>query len=231
MLKVFLDIETLPPDEEMRGQLTSEKIRKLLRKHIEPGDHQGCTEEEFRGLALHAEYGRVLTVGVIMEKDNQVIHRGVLGRERQTMLFHLDEVRTLRGFWKLLKDFNTRHDLIIGHNVFWDLKFLTKRSIIHGIKPLKLSFAKFRSQPIFDTMQEWAAWDFSGGISLAHLAEILKVGVTKTEGMDGGQVYDQFCAGCHDLIAEYCLQDVECVRAVFYKLTDPENYSPTRPPL
>jgi|ERR1051326_5883109 hypothetical protein len=222
MLKVFLDIETLPPDEGVRAQLSPGKIRKLLRKHADDGSE--CTDEEFRSLALYAEYGRVLTIGVIMERGDELLHRGVLGREWQTMMFHLDEVRTLRGFWKLLKDFNPARDLIIGHNVFWDLKFLSKRSIIHGIKPLKLSFAKFRSQPIFDTMQEWSGWDFNAGISLGHLAEILKIGLTKTEGMDGSKVYDQFCAGCHNLIADYCLRDVECVRAIFYKLTDPEGY-------
>ncbi|HKG96348.1 MAG TPA: hypothetical protein VKA97_00940 [Pyrinomonadaceae bacterium] len=34
------------------------------------------------------------------------------------MMFHLDEARTLRAFWKLLKGFNVRHDQIIGHNLF-----------------------------------------------------------------------------------------------------------------
>jgi 3'-5' exonuclease len=230
VMRVFTDIETLPPAEDMRQQLSAAKIRKLLRKGVK--DEQGevtCTEEEFRCLALHAEYGRVLTIGLVVEVDDQVIHRGVLGRERQTMTFHLNEARTLRGFWKLLKDFRPSRDLIIGHNVFWDLKFLKKRSVINRVQPsIDLPFAKFRSQPIFDTMQEWCNWDFGTSISLVHLAEVLQLGMSKTEGMDGSRVYDQFCAGCHETIAEYCLQDVELVRAVYYRMQYPERTGPHR---
>jgi hypothetical protein len=65
----------------------------------------GCSDEEFRRLALDGDFGCVLTIGLLIEHDEQVIHRGLLGRERQTMMFHLDEARTLRAFWKLLKGF------------------------------------------------------------------------------------------------------------------------------
>jgi hypothetical protein len=221
-LRVFTDIETLPPEEDMRKQLSAKIVRKLLRKRAQAEDCETpeCTEEEFRALALYGEYGRVLTIGVIVEQDGRILHRGVLGRERQTMMFHLDEARTLRGFWKLLKGFNVNRDLIIGHNIHaFDLPFLEKRSRIQRIRPsVKFSYAKFRSQPIYDTMQEWCLWNFGQFISLDLLAEVLKLGISKTEGMDGGRVYDCFCEGRHEDIASYCLQDVEVVRAVYYAL-------------
>lgn len=226
MLRIFLDIESLPPPEDMRKQLSPAKIRRLLRRSTRQGcdSESECSEEEFRLLALYGEYGRVLTIGIITERDGEVVHRGVLGRERQTMMFHLDETRTLHGFWKLMKGFSVSRDLIIGHNVFWDLKFLRKRSLINRIRPtIDLPFSKFRSQPIYDTMQEWCTWDFNQSISLEHLAEVLKLGISKTEGMDGNRVYDCFCAGSHDAIAEYCLRDVELVRAIYYRMTNPEG--------
>lgn len=95
--RIFVDIETLPPDKDDCERGTSEELA-------------GCSDEEYRRLALDGDFGRVLTIGVIVEQDDQVIHRGLLGRERQTMMFHLDEARTLRGFWKLLKGFNVRRD-------------------------------------------------------------------------------------------------------------------------
>lgn len=97
---------------------------------------------------------------MIIEHDSVTVHRGLLGRERQTMMFHLDEARTLRAFWKLLRGFNPKRDLVVGHNLFdFDLPFLYKRSIVQRVRPsVELSFARYRSQPIFDTMHEWNKW-------------------------------------------------------------------------
>lgn len=229
--RYFIDIESLPPSDEIRPQLSPAKIRKLLRANhaqMRVDEEQTCTEEEFRQLALHAEYGRVLSIGVIVEEDGHIIHRGVLGREKQNMRFHLDEARTLRSFWKLLKDFNVNRDLIIAHNgLCFDLPFLIKRSLINRIKPsVKLTFARYRTQPIYDTMQVWSNWNWKQYISLADLAEVLKVGVSKTEGMDGSKVYDQFCAGNHQKIAEYNLNDVMVLRAIYYVMEYPEGPAP-----
>jgi DNA polymerase elongation subunit (family B) len=234
MLKIFVDIETLPPEEDMRRHLSPTVVRKLLRKKAQNGicDAQECTEEEFRELALHGEFGRVLTIGVLVEHNGEVTCHGVFGRERQTMMFHLDEARTLRGFWNLLKGFNVNRDLIIGHNIHaFDLPFLEKRSRIHRIRPtVKFSYAKFRSQPIYDTMQEWCLWNFGQFISLDLLAEVLKLGINKTKGMNGGRVYECFCEGRHEDIASYCLRDVEVVRAVYYALEYQEGPVPELPP-
>jgi hypothetical protein len=209
--KVFLDIETLPPDRQASALISSP----------EP-----CADEEFRHLALNGDWGRVLTIGLILEKNGQELHRGLLGRERQTMMFHLDEARTLRAFWRLIKGFNVRRDFIIGHNIFdFDLLFLYKRSIIQRVRPtVNLSFARYRSQPIFDTMHEWERWKWQRRyISLDQLARVLGLESSKQEGMDGSKVYDKFCAGCHDEIARYCMRDVELVRQVYNRMVFEER--------
>jgi hypothetical protein len=228
--RYFVDIESLPPPEETRQRLSPIKIRKLLRVNRDPTDAEEspCTEEEFRQLALHAEYGRILSIGLIVEENAHIIHRGVLGRERQSMRFHLDEARTLRVFWKLLDNFNAGRDLIIAHNgLCFDLPFILKRSLIHRIKPsVKLSFALYRTKPIYDTMQVWSNWDPRQYLSLADSAEVLRVGVNKTEGMEGGKVYDQFCAGNHHEIAEYNLKDVIVLRAIYYAMEYPDSPKP-----
>jgi predicted PolB exonuclease-like 3'-5' exonuclease len=229
--RYFIDIESLPPPEEMRQRLSPAKIRKLLRVNKAPtnaAEEPPCTEEEFRQLALHPEYGRVLSIGMIVEQDAHIIHRGVLGREKQSMRFHLDEARTLKNFWKLLSNFNVNRDLIISHNgLCFDLPFILKRSLINRIRPsVKLPFARYRTQPIYDTMQVWSNWDPRQFLSLSDLAEVLKVGVSKTAGMDGSKVYDQFRAGHHQEIAEYNLNDVIVLRAVYYAMEYPEGAPP-----
>ncbi|HZT59977.1 MAG TPA: hypothetical protein VFA21_15310 [Pyrinomonadaceae bacterium] len=156
-MRVFADIETLPPE------------RDALAHHPKLS---GCDETEFRRLALDGDYGRVLVIGIIIERDGRIALSGCLGRDRQTMNFHLEERRTLIGFWKLLKDFDPKRDTIIGHNILsFDLKVIYKRSYINRVQPsLTLSFARYKSQPIFDTMYEWNKWDTRKLISLDELA-------------------------------------------------------------
>ena len=215
MRRIFVDIETLPPDKGMSATGFPEEVA-------------ACSDEEFRRLALDGDYGRVLTIGLIVEHDEQVIHRGLLGRERQTMMFHLDEARTLRGFWRLLNGFNVSRDLVVGHNLFdFDLPFLYKRSVIQRVRPsVELSFARYRSQPIFDTMHQWNKWSPRKYVSLNRLAKVLGMESSKGQGIDGSRVYDKFCAGCHVEIADYCMRDVELVRAIYYRMVFPDVPQP-----
>lgn len=208
--RFFVDIETLPPREE-----DLVRYPKVC----------GCDEEQFRRLALSGDYGRVLAIGIIVERGEEIIHCGVLGRERQTMLFHLDEGRTLRAFWKLLRGFNPGRDLIVTHNgISFDLPFIYKRSVINHVKPtVELCFARYRSQPLFDTMCEWNKWDLRKFISLDELAHILGLESSKADGMDGAHVYDRFREGCHGEIADYCLRDVKLTRDIYYRMTSPDR--------
>jgi DNA polymerase elongation subunit (family B) len=222
-MRVFLDIETLPPEESERARLTFGILRRLERRAQadEFCDDDLCTDEEFRRLALHGEYGRVLCIGVIVEREGLELLRGVYGRDRRTQHFHLDEARTLRGFWNMLRNFNVQRDQIIGHNVLeFDLPFLLKRSMIWNVPAtVQLSFARYRRQPIYDTLKEWTHWDMRRSIALSELAKILKVELAKTCGMDGKRVYEAFCEDQHDEIASYCLRDVEIVQAIYRRMT------------
>jgi 3'-5' exonuclease len=226
--RYFIDIETIPPDEKVREQIAVELMRHCAENcQADPTSLlvPEKIESEFRKLALSGEMGRVLAIGVIVERDNEILHRGIIGRDRATRLFHLDEARTLNGFWRLLKDFNTERDLIIGHNIFdFDLSFLYKRSIIHRVRPpVRLSFARYRSRPIYDTMCEWNQWSFKGRVSLDRLAKALNLQSSKGQEIDGSRVYDYFCAGCHEEIAAYCMRDVELVRAIYRRMNFEED--------
>lgn len=221
--RLFIDVETLPPAEEARDSINPALAYKLENRHCAPESEAvaGCTKEQFRRLSLHAEYGRVLSVGMIVEQDGEIVCRGVLGRERESMRFHLDEARTLKGFWNQLRGFDEKRDIIIGHNIYdFDLPFLYKRSVIQSVRPsVRLSFARYRSRPIFDTMKEWELWAWRPGIKLEELAEVLRLGMTKIEGMDGSCIYDRFREGRHQEIADYCIRDVELTREIYYRLT------------
>jgi DNA polymerase elongation subunit (family B) len=221
MQRVFLDIETVPPEEHFRDNITREIVRELEidRKNADSTEIVKATEDRFRQLALKGEHGRILTIGLLIERGSKVEENGVLGLDRLTLHFHLDEARTLRGFWKLLKDFDARFDCVIGHNIMeFDLPFIYKRSVIHQIQPsVQLSFARYRSQPIYDTMCEWDHWG-RNKISLSNLAAALGLESSKQNGLDGSRVYDYYRAKRHEEIADYCKRDVQLVREIYYRM-------------
>ncbi|HEX7315875.1 MAG TPA: ribonuclease H-like domain-containing protein [Pyrinomonadaceae bacterium] len=203
MRRIFIDIETLPPAEC---------------GHAECSGRDPCPDEAYRKLALKGELGRLLCVGLIVEQNGVITQRGVLGRDRSTLRFHLDEVKTLRGVWRQFEGFDVRRDLVIGHNLFdFDLLFLLKRSIVHQVRPpVNLSFARYRSQPVFDTMREWEKWAYAR-ISLNELAQALHLKSSKGD-LDGSKVYEAFMKSDHVAIADYCLEDVMLTREIFYKM-------------
>jgi DNA polymerase elongation subunit (family B) len=214
-MRVFCDIETLPIEKEYLVNFP-----KVC----------NCDDEEYRKLSLTGEYGRVLTIGVIVEADGHVTQCGCLGRDRQTRCFHLQERKTLQAWWKLLQSFSPATDLLITFNgISFDLPFLYKRSIINRVRPtVNLSFARYRSQPLYDVMHEWNKWDPRKHISLDELARILGLTSPKEGGMDGSKVYERFCEGphTHEQLAEYCMADVRVLRACWYRMMYPEGPEP-----
>jgi hypothetical protein len=218
--RIFLDIETLPPVESFREKLEREMYAEHGPGELGPSEAEIDVEVEkrFRDFALRGEWGRLLCVGLVIEEDGVVRHCGVVGRDRGTRRFHLDEARTLRSFWHLVTGFREGQDLFIGHNLLdFDLLFLYKRSCIHGIRPsVNLLFRRYQSQPVFDTMWEWTKWHQK--ISLHELAQVLGIPSPKESGVDGLGIYDLYQQGRHEEIAQYCMLDVKCAREVFYRL-------------
>lgn len=217
MKTIFLDIESIPPDESTWSS--------------PDGTPADPDSEEFRKLALSGDYGRVLCIGVVIEQDGRLLHRGVLGRDRRSLLFHCDERRMLRAFWKLTADFDCRRDLFVGFNVIdFDLPFLLKRSIINRVRPtVEPCFARYRSAPIFDVMWEWNRWNTRTRISLDRLAHVLGLRSSKVDGITGAEVYDHYRAGNHEKIAAYCLRDVELTREMYLRLKFPDREVPALP--
>ena len=121
----------------------------------------------------------------------------------------------------MMRGFNPARDRIVGHNIFdFDLRFILKRSRRYGIKPsVDLSFARYRSQPIYDLMCEWECWAFGAKVSLDRLSQIFSLPTSKTEGINGAKVSELFDQGRHQEIRDYCLRDVKLTRAIYRRMT------------
>jgi len=203
MKRLFLDIETLPADGDKIDIIKKfwEDARKKNGSLLKKGEND--FETYFRNTSFQGEFGRIFCIGYAVDDQPAECLSG-------------NEKEILQKFWGLAKD----ADLFIGHNVMeFDLRFIYKRSIIHNVRPSQdLGFARYRSNPIFDTMKEWEKWA-SQGASLHRLSIALGITSPKEEGIDGSQVYDYFLAGKKDEICKYCMRDVEATRKVYKKMT------------
>lgn len=202
--KMFLDIETIPAagsdlpklkdlydKKKKKYEMNGQKYTKKFKDFVEITNFSGT-------------FGQILCLCYAINDEEVQCLSG-------------KEVNILREFWKLAQD----TDVFIGHNVMdFDLRFIYQRSIILGMKPTKdLSFARYRSYPIFDTLREWQKWNMgsSGYDSLDALAQAMDIPSPK-EGIDGSQVYKFYQDGKTKEIYEYCKRDVETTRLVYKRI-------------
>ena len=209
MIKLFIDIETLPGDEALKERIASEikppgNISRPERiEQWEKEEKPIQIEKRYRDTSFDGAYGRILCIGYIRE-DHGGIQQGVLTG---------DEMSILKAFWTLAHDV----DLFVGFNILdFDLKFIWQRSVVNGVRPSReIPFARYRSEPVFDVMQEWEKW--GSRISLDELCRALGVESSKAV-LDGSKVYDFFLAGKLQEIHDYCLRDVSVTRRLYEKL-------------
>lgn len=202
-MKLFIDIETLPAPGDKVDLIKGfwEESRRKGSNTLVKGTNDFDTY--FRNTSFQGEFGRIFCIGYAIDDELAEVLIG-------------DEKEILRKFWSIAKD----ADLFVGHNIFdFDLRFIYKRSIINNVRPSRsLSFARYRSDPIFDTMSEWEKWS-SRGAGLHRLSLALGLVSPKEKGIDGSKVYDFYLAGKGDEIAEYCKRDVEATREVYKRIT------------
>lgn len=190
----FLDIETLPASQEFEAQLQEVYERRRSNRPTSFGDF-------LRSTSLSGNWGRILCIGIALDDQPVQILTG-------------DEPAILTSFWQITRDAT----LFVGHNALdFDLPFIWKRSVIHGIRPsVALTFQRYQTSPIFDTMRVWDQWG-TPATGLDQLARILGFESSK-QGIDGSQVHDYFLAGRLTEIYEYCKRDVELTRKVYHRL-------------
>lgn len=198
MIKLFFDIETLSSADEHK-----ETHLEILRKKnkTEKTDKELHVATSFEGT-----FGRICCIAIIKEDESGVIQKEV---------FSGDEKEILENFWKAAEGVHR----YVGHNIWgFDLPFIYKRSIILGVRPLSINFARYRNIPIYDTMMEWELWNMQKSQKLDTLAKILGFPTSKEE-MDGSMVADYYRQGRIDEICIYCMKDVELTKKVYYKMS------------
>lgn len=217
-MKVVLDIETIqaPREEWARliGKLPAGSGAEPVEQRYdlftagEADAEKRADDESYAKSAFDGTYSRIVCIG-LLEFSDQMEPRGAVawygGNEREL----------LRQFWSRLAQ--DRPTLFITHNgLGFDLPFLKKRSIIHQVKPsMDINLAKFRTEPVYDTMAIWSNWDTRGWVKLDVLARALNV---ETKSGSGEQVAEMWEKGQGLELARYCLQDTYVTYACFCRM-------------
>lgn len=221
-MKVVLDIETV--------QAPREEWARLVGKLPAGGDEAPADEpydlfaagaaderrraedEQYAKSSFDGTFSRIVCIG-LLEFSDQLEPRGAVawygGNEREL----------LQQFWARLAQ--SRPSLFITHNgLGFDLPFIKKRSIIHQVKPsLDINLARFRTEPVYDTMAVWSNWDTRGWVKLDVLARALDV---ETKSGSGSQVAEMWEKGQGAELARYCLQDTYVTYACYARM----NFKP-----
>ena len=210
MIDIYLDIETIPNQSpEYRAKVRAgikppanyskpETIAKWMDENAE-----AATDEAIAKTSFDPARGHIVCIGWAIGDEAPAIAtaRGIEAEAGILQIF-FDSLPTM-GMARF-----------IGHYISgFDLRFIINRAIVLGVPIPSIIPRDIKpwSQDIFDTMVAWAGP--KGTISQANLAEALGIDGNKSD-FDGSQVAEAWLRGEHERIAEYCLGDVETVRAI-----------------
>jgi 3'-5' exonuclease len=217
-MKVVLDIETVQATREDWTRLVGKTPVRDESPPAEAGydlfaagaaeEQRRAEDESYAKSAFDGTFSRIVCIGLLEFSDQMEARSAVAwfgGNEREL----------LRQFWaRLAQD---RPTLFITHNgLGFDLPFIKKRSIINQVKPsVEINLAKFRTEPVYDTMAIWSNWDMRGWVKLDVLARALQV---ETKSGSGEQVAEMWETGQRQELAQYCLQDTYVTYACYCRM-------------
>ncbi len=217
-MKVVLDIETVQATRNEWARLSgklpasdgsppAEAAYDLFAAGVAE-EQRRAEDESYAKSAFDGTFSRIVCIGLLEFSDQMEARSAVAW-------FGADERELLRQFWARLA--HDRPTLFITHNgLGFDLPFIKKRSIINQVKPsLDINLAKFRAEPVYDTMAIWSNWDTRGWIKLDVLARALQV---ETKSGSGEQVAEMWQKGQGPELAAYCLQDTYVTYACYCRM-------------
>jgi 3'-5' exonuclease len=223
-MRVVLDIETIQAPREEWARLAGiampteaeawERAEDLFTAS-EMEQRRKSEDDLYEKSSFDGTFSRIVSIGVVVFTDS-------MEPQGAMAWYGGNEKELLRQFWAKLGQI--RPSQLITHNgLGFDLPFIRKRSMIHQVKPtLEISLAKFRTEPVYDTMAVWSNWETRGWVKLDVLARALNV---ETKSGCGKQVADMWARGLGKDIGDYCLQDTYVTYACYCRMNFREPLS------
>ena len=213
-----MDIETVQASREEWGRLVgldsvtsespSNEAPSDLFTHAQKQERQKKEEELYERSSFDGTFSQIVCIGMLIFSDS-------MSPQGNVAWYGTNEKELLRRFWARIGEL--RPSLFITHNgLGFDIPFIKKRSIIHQVRPsMEISLARFRTEPVYDTMAIWSNWDTRGWVKLDVLARALNV---ETKSGSGAQVAEMWAARQGEAIAEYCLHDTYVTYACYQRM-------------
>lgn len=237
MTPLYLDIETIPTQrDDVRDHLSAslrDEIVKSMEEVCAPANYKDTDKiAQYiadKKAALQAEFAAKLADKInatgLDGSFGQVFCIGwAVGDAHPATAYGMNEREVLENFARLLAIPVSEHHstTVVGHNVSgFDLRFLTQRFIVNGIRPPFVIARAAQAKPweqdkVFDTMVQWAG--VGGRISLERLCLALSIPTPKGA-LDGSKVWQYVQEDKHDEVARYCERDIEATRVAHRRMT------------
>jgi DNA polymerase elongation subunit (family B) len=215
-MKVVLDIETIQVPKEEWARLKGVTLLQEEAVDLLAAGEASEQDKEYEKSCFDSTFCRIVCIGLIVLTD-------AMEPQEAIAWFGSNEPELLRQFWGRIAQI--KPTVYIVHNgLGFDLPVIRNRSIIHQIKPtVEISLARYRTEPVFDTLAVWSNWEARGRVKLDVLARVLECA---TKSGEGGQVAEMWKTGQGKQIAEYCLRDCYVTYACYAKM----NFRQPLPP-
>ena len=225
-MDLFLDLETIPTRNEQMGAYlgASVKMPGTIKKQESidawnANEKKGAQLEAVSASSLDGTFGNICVIGWAF--DDAAPQCAYSEIDEGFLLLELNA-----AIERELTSQHGRDDAyqlrVVGHNVTgFDLRFLTQRCIVNGIKPHAALGRAIGAKPweghiVFDTMVQWSG---VGGKNKKLEALCIALGIhTPKEECNGSLVWQWVQDGRIEEVAEYCKRDVVATREVFKRM-------------
>jgi hypothetical protein len=230
-MNIFLDVETIPNQhpEALAAVRATLKPPAALKKPESiaawwENEAEGAAAETWRKQSLDGgTAGEIVSIAVCADDgpgwvrcrapgEGEAALLVAFGQQVQNMLTAAAVAGPDGRTWPVGEPY------FIAHNAAFDLGFLWRRCVVHGVRPsfaLPGPMARV-GKDYACTMLAWAG--FGGRVSLDALCRALGLPSPKDNGMDGSKVFDRWLAGHTATIELYNLADVTMLREVWHRL-------------
>tara|TARA_B100000287_G_C20615254_1_gene773758 strand:- start:129 stop:782 length:654 start_codon:yes stop_codon:yes gene_type:complete len=209
---LVFDIETIPQQSELskaqETHLDKQLTKRLGKDYLDDPDY----EETKRLIMGTSPYlGEICCIGI-----KKVLSNG----QFDNVALKGAEPDILTRWWGIVS--KHRGQYVHYNGLGFDVPWIIKRSMFHGIRPTSKDFLelrRFQKYPHFDIQQILADWDRFNIISLDLACDFLGVPSPKEGEIAAKDVAQAYADGKIDQIAEYCLRDVESTHQVYKIVT------------
>lgn len=212
-LLVF-DIETVPKRDEEYSVTQKELIARRLEQAMK---RLGPVPAEELEKVRAAEEGKIKGTDPYLAK---IVCIGLYYPQsgQKLALINEDEAAILNSFWIQIQGYS---GIFISFNgIRFDVPFILKRSMFHGIRPTNMSFlqhTKYNAYPPhFDTMLQLCGRETP--YSLKQACDFFGIPSPKEGAVSASNVAEAYYSGRIKDIADYCLRDLDSTYKLYEKV-------------